>query len=420
MELPSIPPIPSLPSFPALPKIPTIGFELPMSAPNLATGAFSGGPKDDLAAVDIYKVKSAFGQKSTKPITSIQELSAFVDKANFDLTLDAGIATDFMSKSLGKVAIDKDTLTNRLLGTNSEFKSCYNELNDALKKGALLSTVKDKANKLMCTVNDTKSMVNSAKIGDIKSLGGFLNKYTGTKTFSGQDKGALSGLLGSVITTSSNLGITGAFKAITDTITDKGIIGRITRAILPIALKNSDTKLLKELTGGAGASLVNIFSPGFAQTFSKAFTYQGDRSKSLDSFEDVFTSIKNIDGDWDILTRSGSEGPALNLLSLMGGSKDFQNLTMTGVKYWAAEQNKPGGLVPPVPIDPMYALAAVYREVTVGRAIARDFPRVALLNLYDGKLPTRSGLPSGTRNSRNNHVMDARLVSGAFGALFGN
>lgn len=413
-DTPSVPDTLPLPTLPTL-EIPKV--ELP-AMPSIASGAFTGGPKDELASVDVYKIKSALG-KAVKPITSVQELSAEVDKWAFDLTLDAGTANDFMSKVKGELTFDKDVLTKRLLGCNSEFKSAFNELNDKLKNGAMLSTLKDKAKSVMCTINDTKSLVNSAKIGDVQALGKFINKYTGTPIFSGQDKGALSGLLGSVVKTSSDLGITGAFKAITDTVKDNGIIGRVTRAVLPAVVKNSDTGLLKELTSGKAGMLINVVSPGFTQTFSRAFKYQGNRATSLNSFEDIFGAFKNIDNSWDQLSRGGEGNTAVNLLSIMGGSKDFQNLMMTGVKYWSVEQKKQDGRRPAVPIDPMYMLVSAYQEVTVGQAVQRDFPKVALLSLYNQRLPKRNGLAGGTRNANNNSFLNPTLVSGAMGALFG-
>lgn len=402
---------------PGMPRIPTLGDMAKVAPPAIAAGTFSSGAKDEVAAADIYKLTSAVAGGKVKPITSIQELSAAIDKSVFDLTLDAGIASDFMSKVNGQLVFDKDILTNRLLGVSGEFKSCFNELNDALKRGAMASTFKDKADQLMCKVGDVSTMVSSAKINDVRALGNFVNKYTGTKVFSGQDKGAISGLLGSVITTSSDLGISGAFKSIAETVNDNGILGRVTRAVLPIAMRNSDTKMLREIASSPAASLVNVFAPGFTQNFSRAFTYRGDRSKSLDSFEDVFHAFENVNGAWDTLERGEEGNSALNLLSIIGGSRDFQNLVMTGVRYWTTEQSN--GRTPPMRIDPLYALASVYPEVTVGRALQRDFPKVALLSVYNARLPRRTGLSAGTRNSRNNNIVDARLINGALGALFG-
>jgi hypothetical protein len=420
MSFPSLPSLPSLPALPAIPTIPTFPAlaNLPATQiPTLALGSFETGPLEELATADIYKLKSSL-TGAASPITSIQELNLKLDTDSLGVKLDAGIATDFLSKmESGYLSFDKDLLTTRILGTSTDFKSTFNELNDAMKKGALLSTFKDKANFLTTTIGGVQSMVNSANIRDVRSLGNFINKYTNTKIFSGQDKGALAGLLGSVITTSSNLGISGAFKAITDTINDNGIIGRVTRGVLPIVMKNSDSKLLREIVSSPAANLINVLSPGFTRDFSRAFTYRGTRAKTLTSFEDIFHSFEKVDSQWSMLNRGGSGSTALNLLTLVSGSKDFQNVVMTGVKYWATEQAK--GNQAPVPVDPMYALALSYSEVTVSQAIQRDFPKVALLNSYNHHTANRQGTASGLRRPKNNSVVDPRILKNSLAGFFG-
>ena len=417
--LPNVPDIPSvslpsitlpkfeLPKLPELPKIPKIDF------PTLADGAFSGGAKEEFATADIYKLAGGAG----KSITSIQELSQLPNTSLFD-KLDGSATADFLAKAKGGLKFDENLLTNRLLGTQNEFKAQFGELTGAMKKGALLDTFKDKAKYVLTTIKDTKSLVKAAKIGDVKALGNFVNKYTGGKSFSGTDKGAVGGLLGSVVSTASNLGVSGVFTTLAETVNDKGIIGRVTRAVLPFALKNSDSKLLKELTAGTAGKLINVISPGFTQSFSKAFKKpQGGGNTTLSTFNDVFGAFKGIDKNWDKLTRGNDGNIALNLMSLMGGSKDFRNLITSGIRYYSTE--KAAGRPTPVPIDPLHALASSYSEVTVGRAIARDFPKVALLSLYNEKLPRTTGTVSGTRNSKNGNVVDASLVNNALINLFG-
>jgi hypothetical protein len=406
--------LPSLPSF-GIPNLPTPNIPV---IPTLAQGTFSGGASDDVATADVYKITSAIDGAQDAVITSIQDLELEINAKLLDVKLAAGDAADFLKKVGQDLQFDAKTLTDRLLGTNSEFRDMYNGLNDKLKQGAMLKTyAQKKAASLVCTINDTKSLVNSAKINDIRSLGNFINKYTGTKIFSGQDKGAISGLLGSVITTASDLGISGAFKSIADTITDNGILGRVTRAVLPIALRNSDTKMLRDLASSNAGKLINVFSPGFTQSFSKAFVYRGDRGQTLTSFEDIFHSFENVDSTWDLLQRGGDGNSAVNLLALMGGSNDFSNLLMTGVRYWATEQSK--GNTPPVRVQGVYGLASVYREVTVGEAIKRDFPAVALLSQYNDQLPKQDGNTAGSRSLNNNNTIDPRLVKGSLAALLG-
>ena len=412
----AIPSVPSPPTFPAMKSLP--GSPFPDYA-SLATSTFNAGPKDEVATADIYKIIGSLGKSS--PITSIQELNAAVESNILGIKLAAGTTADFLSKiESGYLNFDKDLLTNRLLGCSNEFKSAYSELNEHMKKGSVFATYKDKAKSLISTVKEVKSVVDSAKIKDVRALGNFINKYTGTQVFSGKDKGAISGLLSSVITTASDLGVGNAFKALTDTLNDNGIIGRVTRGVLPVVMKNSDYKLLREISSSPAGSLINVFAPGFTKDFSKAFSYRTPSVNTLSSFEDVFVAFEKIDDKWSTIKR-GDNDSAVNVLAMVSGSRDFQSLVMTGVKYWTTEQNKPGGggKVPPIPVDPMFLLATNYREVTVSEAISRDFPKVALLNVYNGRLPSKVGKTAGQRTTQNVKTVDPRVLQSSVGALLG-
>lgn len=412
----ALPSLPSFPTFPAMKNLPETPFP---DLASLATSKFSAGPKEEVATADIYKIIG--GLRGSKTITSIQELNAAIESNILGVKLAAGDTADFLSKiESGYLSIDKDLLTNRLLGCSNEFKSAYSELSDKMKKGSVFAAYKDQAKSLISTVNEVKSVVDAAKINDVRALGNFINKYTGTKVFSGKDKGAISGLLNSVITTASDLGVGNVFKTITDTLNDNGLIGRVTRGVLPVVMKNSDYKLLREISSSPAASLINVFSPGFTKDFSKAFTYRPGNVNTLTSFEDVFTSFENIDTKWKSIDR-GDNGIAINALAMVSGSRDFQSLVNTGIKYWTTEQNKPGGIStpPPVPVDPIFLLATAYREVTVGDAIKRDFPKVALLNEYNGRLPSKVGKTAGMRTATNVKPVDPRVLQNSVGALLG-
>lgn len=405
MDLPSLP---KMPTFPAISNLPEV------TIPSIDTGAFTSGPLEEVATADIYKLTG--GAK----ITSIQDLNLNLDASSmFDFSLAPGGAKDYLTKlESGALPFNNDLLMGRLQGVADEGKGLMSGLTDAMKKGAALATFKDKGGNLLVNLGGQFSKINPANMKDVRALGGFINKYTGTKVFSGKDSGALSGLLSTVIGSASNLGVGGVFKTITDTVNDNGIIGRVTRAVLPIAMKNSDSKLLREMTSGPAGALINVFSPGFTQNFSRAFTYRGgNRGTKLNSFEDIFHSFENMDSQWKFLSREGSSDPALNLLSLVTGSKDFKNLMMTGVMHWATE--KAAQRPTPVPVDPLYALAMTFHETTVGQAIHRDFPKVALLSVYNAKLPRKNGMPRGMRGNQRSNVADARLISGAVGALLG-
>lgn len=408
--------IPPLPSLPTLPTIPSLMPEIPtfpqINSPKIADSIFTSGLDSKVVVGDVYNLTT--GAKGTSPITSIQELNLEAETSFFG-KLDGSSPAEFVAKLKEGLEFDVDKLSARALGTSSAVKGSWSDLTDATKRQAMVATFKDKTKYVTTTIGQTKSLVNTAKSGDVRALGNFVNKYTNSPVFSNSDKGALGGVLSSVVSTSSKLGISGVFTTLTSTLNDNSVIGKMTRTLLPTVVANSDSKLLKEMTTGDSAKLINVFSPGFTQNFSKAFSYRGTNTKSLTSFEDIVGSFGNIDKKWDSIERGKEGNTATNLWSLVKGSQDFQNLLITGVSYWAAKEK--AGVTPPVGINKMFALATVFSEVSVGRAIARDFPKVSLLSAYNTKLPTKNGLANGTR-SASKKAVDPRLLKSGLANFF--
>lgn len=418
IELPSLPslPLPDLSNISDLVSTVKMPAGASVKLPGLTTSIFSTGPKETAAAPDIYSVVT--GTSGRDPITSIQGLDLMPDTSLFD-KLDGSSTLDFLDKAKQGIKFNPDGLKDRITGLTGELKASFNGMSDKLKQGAMLDTFRDKAKYALATVKDTRSLINVAKTGDIKALGNFVNKYTGTAVFNGKDKGALGGLLSSTVKLASDSGLSGIFSTVAATVADNGIIGKITRATLPIVVKNSDSRLLKELANGNGGKLIDVFSPGFSKDFSKAFRYKGTNTKTLSSFEDILGSFQSINKGWDVLERGADGNTATDLRILSASSRDLQNLLLTGVSYWNKRQRDDPTLVPPVPPKPMFMLSGMFPEISVGGAIKRDFPKVAMLSLYNSKLPRPAGKVAGTRSPKKVNTVDIRLVSGALGALFG-
>lgn len=333
----------------------------------LATGTMTAGPKDELATADIYKLASS--AKST--INSIQDSVGKLETSIFgNIGSDIG---DLLSNVGGELNFDASALTDRIAATSDSLKRGFRELSDSVKNNSLVATYKDKAKELACMVDDYKSVAKTVNSRDIASLGRFVNEYTGTKIFSGNDKGALAGVLGSVVNKASELGVTGVFTKLTSTLTDNGLVAKVVKAALPVAMKNGDFKLLRELSSSPAGKLINVFSPGFTNTITRTFssTNYAGRS-SFNSYEDILTSLSNVDSQWDMLARNGGD-TALNLVAILGGSKDFQKLILGGISYFASQNNQRD--------KKEYALASLYKQTTVYDSIRRDFPRIVMMDL---------------------------------------
>lgn len=420
IQFPVLPTLPSLP-LPDLSNISDLVNTVKMPAginvklPNLAPSIFSTGPKETAATPDIYAMVT--GTSGRSPITSIQGLNLMPDTSLFD-KLDGSSTLDFLDKAKQGIKFNPDALKDRITGLTGDLKASFNGMSDKLKQGSMLDTFKDKAKFALATVKDAKSLVKVAKTGDIKALGSFVNKYTGTAVFSGKDKGALGGLLSSTVKLASDSGLSGIFSAVSSTVADNGVIGKITRATLPYVVKNSDSRLLKELANGNAGKLIDTFSPGFSKDFSKAFKYSGTNAKTLTSFEDILGSFQKVNAGWDVLARGPVGNTATDLKVLSASSKDFQSLLLTGVSYWNKRQRENPAVVPPVPPKPMFMLSGMFPEISVSGAFRRDFPKVVMLSLYDTRLPRPAGKVAGTRSPKKVNTIDIRLAGGVLGALF--
>lgn len=333
----------------------------------LASGAFTAGPKDDMATADIYSLASS--AKST--INSIQ---AAVGKLETSIFGNIGAELDGIITNIGgEIQFDAKALSERIMATSSELKNSFRELTGPIQNSALVATFKDKASDLMCTLDEYKSMASKANITEVRALGNFINTYTNTKIFSNKDNGALGGLLGAVVGKASDLGVTGVFTTLTKTITDNGLVSKIVKTVLPMATKNGDFKLLRELSSSPAGKLINIFSPGFTNTMARTFTqtsYSG--RNNLSTFDDMLTAFSNVNDQWDVLQR-GNNNTAFNLADLLVGSKDFQRLLLTGVSYYANQ--------PDTKSKREMALAAVYKKTTVYDDIRRYFPATVIMDL---------------------------------------
>lgn len=415
--LPTLPTLPSLPTLPTLPSftIPEINLDSIMGAPKLAASVFTTGVKESVATPDIYKTITGISGRS--PITSIQALDLKPDTSLFD-SIDGSETAAFLAKAKEGIKFDTSVLTDRINGATGDLKASFGGLTTAMKKNSLIDTYKDSAKYVLTTVKDVNSLVKITKAGDARAIGNFVNKFTGTEALKNIDKGAVGGVLSSVIKTSSNLGIGNVFTTVTSALNNKGTTNSLTRTLLPTVVKNSDSRLLNELANSSGAKLIGALSPAFSKDFSKNYTFNGTNTKNLSSFDSILGSFKNINNDWDKRTRGTSGNTATDLWSIASGSKDFQKLLFTGISYWTKEQKKNPATVPPVPINPMHMLVSKFSEVSVGAAIRRDFPKVALMSLYNAKLPRKNSLVNGTRPLNNTQLLDPRLLGSVLSKLF--
>lgn len=342
-----------------------------ISLPTIASGSFSAGPDAAVEALDIYSKE--FAKDGSLIINSIQDLAAGLKDTLRDLIdiSDSGIS-NFLTIKDDLANFNPKALADRVLLASSEFRSSVSELSKDIMDGVGLNVLKTKAQDVMCMVNDVRSVVSGNEMQKINKLGSFINQYTGSNLFRINDTTALGGLLSKVVDTASGLGVTGVFTSLTETLADNTLLNKTVKTILPIALRNSDIKLLREISNSPAAKLVNIFSPGFSNTLASYYRGTGYGSSSpINSWTDLVHTLTNVDQQWDRISR-GDGSLATNLLSLLNGSRDFQKVLIAGVNTFKGDQKGR---------EKNYALARTFKKTTVKEELMKHFPNVAILSI---------------------------------------
>lgn len=340
-----------------------------MSALPLVPTVFATGAKDIVAAADAYASKL-----TSNPINSIQSLS---QKIGFDVGSILGNAQNAMALGSvikmamgGKIEFDKNILTARLLASSSKILSSYRALDEGLKGG--MTSLMNVGESLTTSINGVASMVDSAKIDSIKSLGNFLSDYTGNKNlFSIVDTGAVGSMIGGLVTEASNLGIKNVFSSLTSGIEDLSLLTKTAQNAIPKLLSNGDLTSLLEIATSPIAKNLGPLYPLFGNDLAAAFGTKINRELK-DSLEDFQKYTRTMDGvfkDWDKFSGNGDDF-GVNILRMMGSSKSFQDMIIDGVRSLDDDRDRKKN----------YLLHGLYKETTVEAEIKRFFPKTALIS----------------------------------------
>ena len=344
-----------------------------MASQPLAKTVFSTGAKDDLAAIDTYKSKPG-----STPVNSIQSVST---TSQFDVS--SVIGNNGTNDQLGstikvisgeKLEVDKDILTQRLLATNSRSSSSFRTLGGSAKDNMLNSLNMNE--KVDVDINGVKSKVDSANIQDLTGLGTFLGDYTGDKNVCKiEDYDSVGGVVGGLVTESSDLGMSGVWTKLTSTITQVPVLIRAAQKSLPKLLANGDLDSVLEISSSPVGKSMGVLYPNLGQDLSRAYGTRNTRDSrnKVGTLNKYLTTMDNVFKDWDKFSSNG-DSTGINILRLLGSSTAFQDLVLDAIKFLTDD-------------DPRkhYLLHGLYKETTVEAEVKRFFPRVALISVSTPK-----------------------------------
>lgn len=357
-----------------------------MSQP-LVQPIFSTGPKDQLAAADIYKVDSK------KVITSIQEISS---KAGLDVkSLLSGIQNAEVGKLLSVtkagITVDKDALALRLVTSSKSITSSFRDLSkDAKEK--VMSSFED-FGEVGVKINGIVQYVKDADIPGLNAVGKFVNDYVKSPLFDIIDEDAVAGLVSGIAKEAYSLGLNGLLPQLTS-----GMSGRILNKVLknsfPDMIKNSDLTSLSTFANGQLGKALDFIYPNFAQDLAGAFGYK----KLTDIFDQnvdyhaVLEILSAANSNWDVHVHKngyvpGNEITGMSIVKLQKSSQAFKDIILRGIKSEPDSDRRKN-----------YALIMHYgNPSTVDAEIARFFPavgiRTRMANAYNPPVKKKTADP---------------------------
>ena len=352
-------------------------------AGGLSKSSFSAGAKETAATVDVY-AKSA-----NTTVNSIQDIRKLFDSdllENFrGGNFSGGVRPIITAISKVGLLVDKNSLFQRLVGSNPRLLAGMKSLYESVS-GGITGMLEDKDG-VFAQVSGMVSRISSSAIDSVKSLGSMIGDIVGDAwNFVVDDKDGISGLYSGLIAEAQALGIPGSFKAIISTVTDPNLVNRITQKVLPGIVNSSDTDGLLAAALGTAKGVVRALNPQILSDFSRKYTnpLNGEIRGLQSKGNNIFRAFDAVDKGWDRFDRvlnDGSKDNVLNLSLLQNSSKDAKDAMRTAT------------YLPAVDLDmskkrEFYALADVFKPVTVHEEIAKDFPQA--VNRTDiGKLDPR-------------------------------
>lgn len=329
---------------------------------------FSTGPKDQLAAADIYKVDSK------RVITSIQEISS---KAGLDVkTLLSGIQNAEVGKLLSVtksgITVDKDALALRLVTSSKSITSSFRDLSkDAKEK--VISNFED-FGEVGVKINGVVQFVKDADIPGLNAMGKFVNDYVKTPLFEVVDEDAVAGLVSGMAKEAYSLGVMGLLPQLTSGMQGK-MLNKVLKKSFPDIVKNGDLTSLSSFANGQLGKSLDFLYPNFAQDLAAAFGYKKITdifNQNLD-YDLVLSILSAANSSWDVHVHKNGfiaedEIQGMSIVKLQKSSQAFKDIILRGIKSESDFNRRKN-----------YALIVHYgSQTTVEAEIGRFFPAVGI------------------------------------------
>lgn len=360
----------------------------------LTATTFLGGPKDELAAPDVYEKEDSLNVNistgedtdaaTSEDMKSVQGGNSMDPKAAEDLALD-------MCKSDAGLELNADSLLKGIVSSNSDLLSGLNSLpaelqSQLLKVNTALSPVQSivsGVSNIVATVGDISKTIINADLKTLNGLGTMLNTLACDKTLpiSFSDVTGLSNLITNLIREASNLSIPNAFSGIVNCIQNNTMLGDITQNLIPDVISNSDTSLLVQMATGKTAVDIIKYSPSFAVDYTSNYVAPVFTTSAgiVNEYNDITTSLSIIDPTWGTC-RSTDTDNSINGTASTTASEDFRKLEISAAtsSYNNIDTSNPAEINSAINTsDASYrSLVSGYENTSVSSEINNNFPLV--------------------------------------------
>lgn len=355
---------------------------------SLAPTTFSSGPSDTLAALDVYT------STGKNVVNSIQDKKTSGLGFDFASLLANGGKGAIGSKGsllamtkTGGVTLNTKSITERFLKSAPALASSLRGMTSTAQAN-IASTFTD-AGTMKFKMGGDMLTIPSTSYSDVAAFGDYatdLNAYS-TSLTSLNDTSALAScsvydidahasMIAGGITQGSSLGIPTSYNFLTQPPAVAGntqLLTKVAASAIPILAKNGDLGNLAQITSGPGGQVMGAVLPDYAGVLKNTYnysTYGRNTGAPVNDYVNLVKVFTNTDSQWNVFDRigdaTGNTGTTtFNLLKVLGGSLEFQQLIAIGVKSLVeGDPNKTMGL------------ASMFGQTTVDQQLRINFPKL--------------------------------------------
>ena len=351
----------------------------------LASTTFSAGPSDTLSSIDVY------ANNGQQVINSIQDKKTSGLGFSFSSLLANGgkgaigsAGSLLKSTKTGGITLNTQSVTNRLLMSTPALASSLRNMS-ASAQSTITGTFRD-SGVTNFNMGTDSFKIPSASIGDVSAFGDYatnVNAYSmglsapETGVCSMYDLDSHASMIAGGVVQGSNLGIPKSYSFLTNVgasvSNNSTLLTKVASSCIPILAKNGDLGNLASLAQGPGGQVMGAVLPNYASVLKQTYSYNNygrNTGAPLNDYTNLVSIFTGADPKWNVIDRigdaTGETGTkTFNILKILGGSREFQQLIAIGVKSLVeGDDNKYQGL------------AGILGKTTVDQELRRSFPKL--------------------------------------------